>query len=60
MVASAGAGPRPVHHTALTKESFTVIIEILLHPSTKYAAGVIAAKMQREHGVEPRNLPLAL
>jgi len=52
MVTAAGAGPRPVHHTALTKENFTVIIETLLHPSTKHAAGLIAAKMQCEHGVE--------
>lgn len=51
MVAAAGAGPRPVHHTSLTKENFAAIIETLLNPSTKRAAEAIAVKMRRERGV---------
>lgn len=52
MVAAAGAGPRPVHHTSLTEENFTVIIETLLDPNTKLAAEGIAVKMRRERGVK--------
>jgi len=52
MVAAAGAGPRPIHHTSLTEENFTAIIKTLLEPNTKRAAEAIAAKMQREQGVE--------
>ncbi|XP_014560771.1 glycosyltransferase family 1 protein [Bipolaris victoriae FI3] len=51
MVAAAGAGPRPVHHTSLTEENFTVIIKTLLDPNTKRSAKAIAAKMQCEQGV---------
>ncbi|KAF5845603.1 hypothetical protein GGP41_009386 [Bipolaris sorokiniana] len=52
MVAAAGAGPRPVHHTSLTEENFTVIIETLLDPNTKRSAEAIAAKMRCEQGVK--------
>jgi len=51
MVAAAGAGPRPVHHTSLTEEKFTVIIETLLNPNTKRSAKAIAEKMRREQGI---------
>jgi sterol 3beta-glucosyltransferase len=65
MVAAAGAGPRPIHHTALTEENFTTIIETLLNPSTKRAAETIAKNMRHENGVKRaadsfhRNLPKA-
>jgi sterol 3beta-glucosyltransferase len=66
MVAAAGAGPRPVHHTSITEANFTVIVETLLDPNTKRAAEAIAVKMRREQGVRRavesfhRNLPQAL
>lgn len=52
MVATAGAGPRPIHHKSLTLENLTAAIRTLLDPSTKRAASVIATQMKREDGVK--------
>ncbi|KAI6799431.1 glycosyltransferase family 1 protein [Hortaea werneckii] len=52
MVATAGAGPRPIHHKSLSLANLTAAIRTLLDPSTKRAASVIATQMRQENGVK--------
>lgn len=52
MVADAGAGPRPIHHTKLTVSSVSDGIRFCLSPDAQVAARRLSAKMQLETGVE--------
>lgn len=51
MVASAGAGPRPIPYRSLTVENLSRSIVQCLDSETKSAAQVLAAKMKTEDGV---------
>lgn len=52
MVADAGAGPRPVHHSKLTVQIVADGIRKLLNPDTQAAAQLLSAKIQLEPGVD--------
>lgn len=52
MVASAGAGPRPIPYRSLTVENLARSILQCLEPETQSAAGKVAAKMKVESGVQ--------
>lgn len=64
MVASAGAGPKPIPHASLSTENLAEAIKFCLTPEAATAAQKIAVKMQAESGVAEavksfhRNLPL--
>lgn len=51
MVATAGAGPKPIHHKILNAENLAEAIEFCLTPEALAAAGKIAAQMSSETGV---------
>ncbi|KAF2798871.1 glycosyltransferase family 1 protein [Melanomma pulvis-pyrius CBS 109.77] len=52
MVATAGAGPQPIHHQSLTSQNLADAINFCLLPTTMEAAQEISATMATEHGVE--------
>jgi hypothetical protein len=64
MVAAAGAGPHPMHHTLLTAEKLSDAIRFCLQPTVVSSAQKIAATMSAEDGVKRAaesfhaNLPL--
>ena len=64
MVATAGAGPSPIHHKSLTSQNLADALTFCLLPTTLEAAQEISATMATEHGVEAAahsfhaNLPL--
>ena len=64
MVATAGAGPSPIHHKALTSKNLADALTFCLLHTTLEAAQEISTKMATEHGVEAAahsfhaNLPL--
>ncbi|KAJ7621159.1 putative UDP-glucose,sterol transferase [Roridomyces roridus] len=64
MVAAAGAGPQPIHHSMLDAQNLARGIDFCLTPAASAAAKGIATKMQSESGVETAvdsfhaNLPL--
>jgi sterol 3beta-glucosyltransferase len=64
MVATAGAGPSPIDHKALTPTSLASAIRFILTPSAQLAAQKIAEKMSHENGVKEavesfhKNLPI--
>ncbi|KAH6880721.1 hypothetical protein B0T10DRAFT_609391 [Thelonectria olida] len=64
MVANAGAGPNPIHHTKLTAENLAQGIQYCLSQKAAEAAASIAARMRSEAGVRAavqsfhRQLPL--
>jgi hypothetical protein len=51
MVASAGAGPKPINHKTLTSDNLAEAIRVCLSPEALTAAGKIAQKMRVEDGV---------
>ena len=52
MVAAAGAGTHPIHHSSLTAEKLTDAIKFCLQPTALSSAQNIAAAMSAEHGVQ--------
>ncbi|PKS06254.1 hypothetical protein jhhlp_007000 [Lomentospora prolificans] len=52
MVATAGAGPKPIHHKALNVDNFSAAIRYCLTPEASAAAQKIAASIQAETGVK--------
>lgn len=52
MIASAGAGPLPIHHKSLNAENLSAAIQTCLSPSCIDAAAGIAIKMRSEVGVQ--------
>ncbi|KAH8752807.1 glycosyltransferase family 1 protein [Diaporthe sp. PMI_573] len=52
MIAAAGAGPLPLHHTSLNQENLTQAIEYCLTPAARSAAAEISEQMRRENGVQ--------
>lgn len=52
MVASAGAGPKPIPQKTLSVQKLVDAIQFLLAPETKDAAKIIAAQMVDEEGVK--------
>jgi hypothetical protein len=63
MVASSGAGPKPIPHRLLTTNKLVGAIAYCLGGEAKQAAQAVAMKMRRETGVQAavasfhRNLP---
>jgi sterol 3beta-glucosyltransferase len=51
MIAAAGSGPLPLHHTSLNQEKLTQAIEYCLKPAARSAASQISYQMKREDGV---------
>lgn len=51
MVASSGAGPQHIPYRSLTVENLSRAIVQCLEPETRFAAQVLAAKMETEDGV---------
>ncbi|KAF2829543.1 UDP-Glycosyltransferase/glycogen phosphorylase [Ophiobolus disseminans] len=64
MIATAGAGPKPMHHTLLTCENLTEAIAFCLMPDAREAAHTISSRIASERGIEAAvqsfhaNLPL--
>ena len=64
MIASAGAGPLPLHHKIVNEKNLTEAIQYCLKTSAKTAAAEISERMRRESGVQTavqsfhRNLPV--
>ncbi|TEY61488.1 hypothetical protein BOTCAL_0168g00210 [Botryotinia calthae] len=64
MVATTGAGPRPINFKALDRTKLTAAIRMCQAPETGRAAALIATRMKDERGVKEaansfhRNLPL--
>jgi hypothetical protein len=52
MVATAGAGPSPIHHKSLNSQNLAEALTFCLLPTTLEAAQEISATMATEHGVE--------
>lgn len=52
MVATAGAGPSPIHHKSLNSQNLAEALTFCLLPTTLEAAQGISATMATEHGVE--------
>ncbi|KAJ5303312.1 glycosyltransferase family 1 protein [Penicillium atrosanguineum] len=51
-IASAGAGPRPIHHTQLNKDNLSDGIRFCLSPDTTKAAKIISDRIRDESGVD--------
>ncbi|KAJ5198476.1 uncharacterized protein N7498_007593 [Penicillium cinerascens] len=51
-IASAGAGPRPIHHTQLNKDNLSDGIRFCLSPGTTKAAKLISDKIRDESGAD--------
>ncbi|KAL4928623.1 glycosyltransferase [Aspergillus undulatus] len=64
LVASSGAGSKPIPYRTVNATNLTEVIKFCLQPETQRAAQTIASKMQHESGVRAavdsfhRNLPL--
>ncbi|PVH76638.1 glycosyltransferase family 1 protein [Cadophora sp. DSE1049] len=64
MIAAAGAGPLPLHHSIVNDQNLTEAIQYCLTPTAMTEAAAISERMKRESGVQTavqsfhRNLPV--
>jgi hypothetical protein len=52
MIATAGAGPLPLHHKSLNQDNLTQAIQYCLTPAAMSAAAEISERMRQESGVQ--------